>query len=472
MKNVFTTGQGDNIVHDPSSSTSKSSFHGTGISIIQHPTSTEPLQPAPSLLVNGVTQGKRSISNLPANYSTIHPAALYNKKPKVPTITGAVHTPKQDLTPVLEDELPWMEYVKNNIEEDITVTKDSNLSWAAYHAAQQTKSTKPCTVSALLPLFTEKSGSVAMIKHTMDVVRNTTNHINPGQTPVLTLDQPLFAIAKLIQWNFPQTYGEGMYIIMFGGLHIEMMATKLAGQWLEDSGWTAALEAAEVATEGTADACTKASHLTKSRHAHQVTAAALYVLLQKAYQKYSQEWNPPAIFMGFDEWCQQMASEQPQFLYWFRTLELELTILKLVKSFREANFKSYIKSLAHLMPWVLNHTNYARWLSVHVRDMCSLEELHPDIYQEFMAGSFVAHKTDQHFSNISLDQFHEQMNASVKGDGGIIGITENPQALRRWEVAGPEVARMIEEFEKLPGIPDTSATGRHHEQMKHVQSKF
>ena len=34
---VFTTAAVDNIDHNPSSTTSKSSFHGTGISIFQHP---------------------------------------------------------------------------------------------------------------------------------------------------------------------------------------------------------------------------------------------------------------------------------------------------------------------------------------------------------------------------------------------------------------------------------------------------
>ena len=35
----------------------------------------------------------------------------------------------------------------------------------------------------------------------------------------------------------------------------------------------------------------------------------------------------------------------------------------------------------------------------------------------------------------------------MKGEGGAVGLTENPAALRRWMVAGPELSRMIEEFE-------------------------
>jgi len=45
------------------------------------------------------------------------------------------------------------------------------------------------------------------------------------------------------------------------------------------------------------------------------------------------------------------------------------------------------------------------------------------------------------------DQIQEQLNAILKGDGGIIGITENESALRRWMTAGPETARIIRELE-------------------------
>ena len=49
-----------------------------------------------------------------------------------------------------------------------------------------------------------------------------TEHVNPGQFPVLTVDQPLYAIAKEIQWSWPSTYGEEKYVVLMGGLHIEI----------------------------------------------------------------------------------------------------------------------------------------------------------------------------------------------------------------------------------------------------------
>ena len=51
------------------------------------------------------------------------------------------------------------------------------------------------------------------------------------------------------------------------------------------------------------------------------------------------------------------------------------------------------------------------------------------------------------FSSIPIDQAHEQNNALIKEDGGAVGLTDNPSALRSWMVARPEIATFIESFE-------------------------
>ena len=38
--------------------------------------------------------------------------------------------------------------------------------------------------TAMLPLFLDSAHTVAMIRHSMDVVKNAVEHVNPGQTPV------------------------------------------------------------------------------------------------------------------------------------------------------------------------------------------------------------------------------------------------------------------------------------------------
>lgn len=40
----------------------------------------------------------------------------------------------------------------------------------------------------------------------------------------MVADQPLYALAKQLQWKFPDTeIGEGQYLVMLGAMHIEKM---------------------------------------------------------------------------------------------------------------------------------------------------------------------------------------------------------------------------------------------------------
>ena len=78
---------------------------------------------------------------------------------------------------------------------------------------------------------------MAMIRHSMDVVKAAVNILNLGQIPNIACDQPLYALAKQIQWNWPTSYGEKYFFVMFGGLHIEMATFKIFGDlWMPVGG--------------------------------------------------------------------------------------------------------------------------------------------------------------------------------------------------------------------------------------------
>ena len=112
----------------------------------------------------------------------------------------------------------------------------------------------------------------------------------------------------------------------------------------------------------------------------------------------------------------------------------------------------YLDALTELATWfhAMDYTNYARWIPVHLRDMVTLPTAHSEVAREFEAGNFTIQKTSRQFSAIPIDQAHEQNNAAIKGDGGAVGLTDNPAALRRWMMAGPEITRLIGEFQDEP----------------------
>lgn len=302
---VFTTAAVDNLDHNPSATTASDSFHGTGISLLQHPVSAdERVQNATVITGNA---GSRIVGNLPHFYTDVPPIACSVKQSSVPA-TSVISLKRDDYKKKTGREYRWLENTRHILEENTELGSDVNVSWAAYHAQNQESSDRIITPTALLPLFHESAHTVAMIRHSMDVVKRAVVHLNAGQTPVLTFDQPLFTLAKQIQWKWPEKYGEEKFVIMFGGLHIEMAALKTAGDWLESSGWAEALVEAEIATVGTADSLHKASHVMRTRKAHQITAAAVYILQHRAYDHYSHTCSTP---VDFEAWCDDRKQNCP-----------------------------------------------------------------------------------------------------------------------------------------------------------------
>ena len=146
---------------------------------------------------------------------------------------------------------------------------------------------------------------------------------------------------------------------------------------------------------------------------HQVTAMALYRLMQSAYDD-----RTPKNAKSFEVWRAEMEKENPQFKFWSIALKMEMDYLSFLRSIRSADFKLYVASLRKFLPWIFlfDHVHYARWLTIHHHDMEVLKDTNPQIYEEFVTnGNFVVNRTQNRFSSMGLDQRHEQLNKDVKG---------------------------------------------------------
>ena len=113
------------------------------------------------------------------------------------------------------------------------------ISWVAFHANQPLPNRENTLGrSSLLPLFQEEAASAAMICHAIDVITKAVDFPNQERVPILACDQPLYAMAKKVQWNFRTVYSEKKLVVMFGGFHTELAALKALGkldrvQWLD-----------------------------------------------------------------------------------------------------------------------------------------------------------------------------------------------------------------------------------------------
>ena len=180
--------------------------------------------------------------------------------------------------------------------------------------------------------------------------------------------------------------------MMLGALHIEDKIHQMIGKPLRDSGWSTVLSQAQlVLISGRAQSALNEHHIKRTRYAHQVSMY-LHLLKHKAYSAYcSGAHGTPD---SQQVWEQLSITDNPQFKYWSTIMELELLRCRFIRSLHVGDFPLYVQVCDELCAWfhVMDHTNYARWVPVHVRDMVQLSETHPDTHAEFLKGSFVVQK--------------------------------------------------------------------------------
>ena len=237
-------------------------------------------------------------------------------------------------------------------------------------------------------------------------------------------------------------------------------------QFIEGSGLREILETCLLATIRVG-AVVDVNQIKRARYCVQVTLCSLYRKLVDALKA-------DGSTLDHWKWLEEKSLSSSMAHYW--SLVIQIEILVFVHSIRESNFHLYVQSLRNLLNWffALDHTNYARWLTIHVFDLISLPATHPDVYQQMLKGFFSFVKTKRPFSRMALAQVHEQNNKIIKGVGGGTSLlnTQDESALIMWETCRPEVARIVSELEDSLYNQDASSSAAKHEDNKKFRQKF
>eukprot|EP00732_Lithocolla_globosa_P005625 Lithocolla_globosa_v1_NODE_5933_length_1161_cov_5.328210.p1 type:complete len:339 gc:universal NODE_5933_length_1161_cov_5.328210:1076-60(-) len=212
--------------------------------------------------------------------------------------------------------------------------KSDHICWAAHHSFLQPEPTHLPANIGVLPMFREKAATFSMVKHGMIVISNSIKFVNPGQIPVMQVDQPIFAIAMEVQWTYNEILGEDKFVVTFGRLHLEKAFLSVLGDLLEGSGWENVITQAEIATSGTANSFLSATNITRTRNAHQVTLVALVELRKQAYEK-SSAFD---IGMSMDDWIQEQEPVFETFAVWNIVIGLQLDFFIFIRSLREGDY--------------------------------------------------------------------------------------------------------------------------------------
>ena len=472
---VFTTADVDNINEIVRSTLGQSDLDGTMISFTNHLTPDNEGLKRELCQVHCDTDTDRKNISLPDSYTIVPPIELTNSDIYLtpsdnPYMPGTTHIPG-----AITKTEAWLKHASTLVNREEDLTKGDMCSFSGFNASLiPPESMRPRAEIGICPLFLEKAQSPSMMKHAMIIAKDGIAFLNPGQTPVLGADQPLYSILKQLQWQFPDSgLGEDSFFVMMGGLHIEMAFQEMLGKWLGGSGWDVKLSEAGVFTAGRAHSALGASNVKRTRYAHDVTCVALYILREEAYQEDTRE----ATNISREAWCSAL-KVHPQFLYWNDTLELEMLYNRFIQSQREGNLDLYIEVLGEIIPcfFTFNHSNYARWLPVHVRDLVNLQAQHPDLYAEFQKGNFVVQRSDARYSLMAKDQSHEHLNNEIKHSGGYSSLnSDDPTTLLIQILASPQRAELIKKFEAgmlMHTDMEERTHYQHHEEGHAFQVRF
>ena len=175
---------------------------------------------------------------------------------------------------------------------------------------------------------------------------------------------------------------------MLNGLRTEMAYLSALRDWLNYSGSVAAITNSETAKGSVAESFLSGSKVLKTRYAHQTALSTLKILLKRTY-------NGEAPTQPFQEWRRNKEDKYPQFNFWSLIRSMDMLLLRFVRSLESKNFKLFVEPFEEMLPFsfTLDHLNYARWLSVHLKDLKSLSSTNPTIYAAFLEGNVVVTKT-------------------------------------------------------------------------------
>lgn len=214
-KGIFTTAAIDNIDHNPSSSSANYSFHGTGISLIQHFNHHHSEESKQYVTLEKSDFSNKRKPSLPDSYYNIPLVPSIAGEPPVSTVNWYVDRQTVNNDNPLEYTKDWLKNCTKLMDEN-EKSYENIISWGAYNSRHSEDISSYKSTSAMLPLLKDDINSPAVVMHSMDIVIAGIKKLNPTQTPVMTADEPVYAIAKQIQWTYPEKYGEDKMVVMLG----------------------------------------------------------------------------------------------------------------------------------------------------------------------------------------------------------------------------------------------------------------
>ena len=119
--------------------------------------------------------------------------------------------------------------------------------------------------------------------------------------------------------------------------------------------------------------------------------------------------------------------------FWIQYADLIWNILHLQRATKANDLDLHISSLEKMCPLLfsMDHQNYAHYLTCYILLLLNLDISHPGAKDLLKKRGFSVGRSTFPASRVPIDQMIEHCNKDAKGNGGVVGISQNHSAYQR-----------------------------------------
>ena len=372
--------------------------------------------------------------------------------------------------------------------------------WSGFHA-KVFPSVPSATSIGYCPMINGNPTGYSTVYTVLKMVQKITDSVGQAAS-VITFYLAIYVKAKEIQWRVPDELKN--VIVHKSGFHIALNYMSLLGKMYSDSGLEDLWIESGVYASGTTTAIIAGKQYNRGVRAHKLTYKAMFRLQWRAFIGWLSEQENSGIDLTalqneiqgsrksfktsdpndcidrmsdlieslkpiqrmLDAFKNNSREEYQTLAFWDNYLKIFSLPLSFIKAKRTGNWELHLSATKAMTPYffAMDRTNYSRWLPVYLVDMQTIDSVHPLIQEEFLNGNHAVSRSQNSFAQVWTDMALElSVNLDSKSKGGIVGITQKPEALERWFLTCHERAAITSASKEICGIEDSKRVGTHKE---------
>ena len=364
---------------------------------------------------------------------------------------------------------PKIKNIKTKDKADVMPTWAATNSLLSHN--QESCNTRLVNTESVAPLLKTPPTDYATLYTALSLTQNISASILGSQRcTLITLDLDLYNRAVHIQ----ESINNRNWILLPGGLHICFAVEHALGKTLEGSGIdTCAIECGTYSA-----AALRGIHSGKAfkraLEYHLINALAIMMLKCELLPddstlklnlkdkccnlKEALNERDPSMSSLFNEVKETYISSIQQKLnvstngslsqYFDQYLDQLENLLQIISACRRGDWEGYLAALESAIKFFFAHDlfNYSRLMPHHIAQMNEVQINNPEVWGCLVSGDFVVNKSGIPFTSLFTDQALEQEIKNLKRFGGMVGITQNKDALDRMMHATPYLSKVVKGY--------------------------